>query len=115
MELIEQSVEPQSIELGTPLARDQTIALAELCQAIGDPTRLRILSSLGTACMPVGMIAQSTGLRQPTVSHHLRILRDRGLVRPERRGTSVYYCAASEELQPTLRALHSLLRDTVRS
>ncbi|WP_249012064.1 helix-turn-helix transcriptional regulator [Conexibacter sp. DBS9H8] len=84
-------------------------ALAELLQALADPTRLRILSALDTACVPVGAIVEATGLRQPTVSHHLRILRDRGLVRAERRGTYIYYCASSEALRPALDAACSLL------
>lgn len=95
--------------LAPPIERSEAARLAELLQALGDPTRLRILSILDTACMPVGAIAVAAGLRQPAVSHHLRVLRDRGIVRAERRGTYVYYCAASEALRPAIDAARTLL------
>jgi len=89
----------------------ETAELAELFQALGDPTRLRILSVLDTACVPVGTIVEATGLRQPAVPHHLRVLRDRGLVRPERRAAYTYYCASSEALRPAIDAARVLLVD----
>lgn len=95
--------------LSAPMELTEAQALAELLQALGDPTRLRILSALDMACVPVGTIVEATGLRQPTVSRHLRILRDRGVVRAERRGTYIYYCAASEALRPALDAACALL------
>ena len=98
-------------ELGAPMATDEAAELAELFQALGDLTRLRILSALDTACVPVGAIVEATGLRQPTVSHHLRVLRDRGLVRSERRGAYIYYCASSEALRPAIDAARVLLAD----
>jgi len=91
-----------------PMDRVEAAGLAELLKALGNPTRLRILSALDTACVPVGSIVAATGLRQPTVSHHLRILRDQGVVRAERRGPYVYYCAASDTLRPTIEKLRSL-------
>jgi len=97
--------------LESPMDAGEAAQLAEVFQALGDPTRLRILSVLGTACVPVGAIVQATGLRQPAVSHHLRVLRDRGLVRPERRGAYIYYCASSEALRPAIDATRVLLAD----
>lgn len=82
--------------------------LARYLQALGDPTRLRILFALELVCVPVGAIAAATGLAQPTVSHHLRILRDRGLVRGERRGTQVFYCLEDESVMDAVRALGTL-------
>ena len=102
---------PLNVGLKPPVGIGEAAELAELLQALGDPTRLRILSVLDTACVPVGAIAQATGLRQPAVSHHLRVLRDRGLVRPERRGAYVYYCASSEALRPAIDAARALLGD----
>ncbi len=95
----------------SPMGIGEAAELAEVFQALGDPTRLRILSVLDTACVPVGAIAAATGLRQPAVSHHLRVLRDRGLVRPERRGAYIYYCASSEALRPAIDAARALLAD----
>lgn len=102
---------PMSDLLAAPIEPAEAARLAELLQALGDPTRLRILSALDTACVPVGAIVAATGLRQPAVSHHLRVLRDRGVVRAERRGTYVYYCAAGDGLRATLDAARALLPD----
>ncbi len=79
--------------------------LAELLQTLGNPTRLRILTALESVCISVTSITEATGLRQPSVSHHLRILRDRGIVIAERRGGFVYYCLANEGLRTALEAL----------
>lgn len=95
--------------LAAPMELSDATELAELLQALGDPTRLRILSALDMACVPVGAIVAATGLRQPAVSHHLRVLRDRGLVRAERRGAFIYYCASSEALRPAIEAARALL------
>ena len=97
--------------LASTMERSEAEHLAELLKALGDPTRLRILSVLDTACVPVGAIATATGLRQPAVSHHLRVLRDRGVVRAERRGIYVYYCATSDALRPAIEAARALLVD----
>ncbi len=101
--------DPDLVALGAALGEEEAHALAELLQALGDPTRLQILSVIGTSCVPVRTIVATTGLRQPAVSHHLRVLRDRGIVRAERRGTYVYYCAASEALRPAIDAARTLL------
>ncbi|GAC1602047.1 MAG: hypothetical protein NVS3B21_30020 [Acidimicrobiales bacterium] len=98
-------------QLAEPMELSEAAELAELLQALGDPTRLRILSALDMACVPVGAIVAATGVRQPTVSHHLRVLRDRGVVRAERRGAFIYYCAASTALRPAVEAARALLTD----
>ena len=96
-------------ELAAPMELLQAQRLAELLQALGDPTRLQILSALGTACVPVGAIVAATRLPQPAISHHLRILRDRGLVISERRGPFVYYCTASDAVATAISATTALL------
>ena len=66
--------------------------LAERFKALGDPTRLAIVSQLadgGEVC--VCHLVPDAGLSQPTISHHLKALRDAGLVTSERRGTWAYY------------------------
>ena len=69
-------------------------ALAATFRALGDPGRLRLLSFLaaqpgGEAC--VCHLTAPLGLSQPTVSHHLKVLTDTGLLERERRGTWMYY------------------------
>ncbi len=65
--------------------------VAELFKTLSDPTRLRILNTLTLDCQSVSSIVEATQLSQPLVSHHLRLLRDRGLVRAAPRAGYTYY------------------------
>jgi DNA-binding transcriptional ArsR family regulator len=83
---------------------------AALFKALGDPHRLTILATLARAADEVCVCDFTSGLplNQPTVSHHLKLLRDAGLVTGERRGTWVYYrlaAGARERLDRALRAV----------
>jgi ArsR family transcriptional regulator len=84
-----------------PLGEAEAIELSSLMKALADPTRLRLLSQIlahegGEAC--VCDLTEPFSLSQPTVSHHLKVLRDAGLVTSERRGTWVYYTAVPARL-----------------
>ncbi|MYT19231.1 metalloregulator ArsR/SmtB family transcription factor [Streptomyces sp. SID7760] len=77
-----------------PLDEDQAADLAKVFKALGDPVRLRLLSMIasragGEVC--VCELTPAFELSQPTISHHLKLLRQAGLVDSERRGTWVYY------------------------
>jgi ArsR family transcriptional regulator len=75
-----------------PMPREAAADLAGTFKALADPTRVAIVNRLST--MPEVCVCDLTAafdLSQPTVSHHLRILRDAGLVEAERRGTWAYY------------------------
>lgn len=74
-------------------------------KVLGEPNRLRILCCLGLECRPVIDVIRTTGLEQTNVSFHLRVLREAGFVRTERRGPFIYYCLVDPEL---LRILHDL-------
>lgn len=76
--------------------------LEPVFKLLAEPNRLRILYSLGLDCRPVTEIVKATGLSQTNVSFHLRLLREAGLVRPERRGPIVYYCLPDAELLEVL-------------
>jgi len=78
---------------GEALSADQAARLAPMFKALGDPARLRLLSLIA-ASGPEACVCDLTGafdLTGPTISHHLRVLREAGLVDSERRGTWVYY------------------------
>jgi ArsR family transcriptional regulator len=80
--------------LSSPLSEDQATALAHDFAALADPVRLRLLSLLAAA--PVGEVCVCEltgplGRSQPTVSHHLKILVDAGLIVGEKRGRWVWY------------------------
>jgi ArsR family transcriptional regulator, arsenate/arsenite/antimonite-responsive transcriptional repressor len=88
--------------VGSPLSAATAAQLATALKAIADPTRLRLLSLLqahdgGEAC--VCDLTVPIGLTQPTVSHHLKVLLDAGLVTRSRRGTWAYYRAVPERLR----------------
>jgi ArsR family transcriptional regulator, arsenate/arsenite/antimonite-responsive transcriptional repressor len=82
------------------LSEDDAVSQARLLKALADPTRLRILSLLsrheGEVC--VFEIVESFTLEQPTISHHLRILRDAGLVDCRKKGLWAYYYVRREAL-----------------
>lgn len=73
--------------------------MSSLFSALGDPTRLRIVATLAGDEMCVCDIAAALGLSTSAVSHQLRVLRDRGLVRPRREGRLVYYALDDEHVR----------------
>jgi ArsR family transcriptional regulator len=91
-----------------PLGQDEAERLAAALKVVADPTRLRLLSLLashpgGEAC--VCDLVAPLDLSQPTISHHLKVLHDAGLLARARRGAWVYYRLLPERLQ--------LLRDAL--
>ncbi|MGQ0837268.1 ArsR/SmtB family transcription factor [Actinokineospora sp.] len=83
------------------LDRADAERFAAVLKALADPGRLRLLSLIraapgGEVC--VGDLVDALGLSQPTVSHHLRILTDAGLLTRDRRGNWVWYAANGDRL-----------------
>jgi ArsR family transcriptional regulator len=76
------------------LDAEQASAFAPMFKALGDPVRLRLLSMIASAGGGEVCVCDLTGsfaLTGPTISHHLKVLREAGLVDSDRRGTWVYY------------------------
>jgi ArsR family transcriptional regulator len=75
-----------------PLDHRESAALAARFKALADPTRVAIVNRLAAAdeCCVCDLNA-AFDLSQPTISHHLKVLRDAGLVEASRRGTWAYY------------------------
>lgn len=84
---------------------------ADFCSALADPTRLILLYALAEGPCHVGELAEKVGLPQPTISRHLKILRERGLVEAERRGMSVQYSLTDRRVIEALDLLRSVMRD----
>lgn len=85
-----------------PLTSEQAGDLARTFKALADPVRLRLLSLIashdgGEAC--VCDLSSAFDLTGPTISHHLRVLREAGLVTSERRATWVYYRVVPDALR----------------
>jgi ArsR family transcriptional regulator len=92
-----------------PLAHDEASALADKFKALADPARVILVNQLAAAGDEVCVcdLNAALDLSQPTVSHHLRVLREAGLVESTRRGTWAFYRLvpeAIEELRGTLGA-----------
>jgi ArsR family transcriptional regulator len=79
-----------------PISAEQAVGVVPLLKAIADPARLRLLSLVlshegGEAC--VCDLLSYFDLSQPTISHHLKVLHESGLLDREKRGTWVFYKA----------------------
>jgi ArsR family transcriptional regulator, arsenate/arsenite/antimonite-responsive transcriptional repressor len=77
-----------------PIDDSAATALARVFKALGDPVRLRLVSLIGAheggeVC--VCELTEAFDLSQPTISHHLKVLREAGIIDSQRRGTWVYY------------------------
>ena len=84
--------------------------LADAFKALGDPVRLQLLSLLanadeGEVC--ACDLVEPVGKSQPTVSHHLKVLRDAGLVTATRRGVNIWYAVVPEQLEALRAALRA--------
>jgi ArsR family transcriptional regulator, arsenate/arsenite/antimonite-responsive transcriptional repressor len=84
-----------------PLSQAQAEQVAPLLKALGDPVRLRLLSLIashpgGEACVCV--LNDAFDLSQPTISHHLKVLHEAGLVDRDKRGVWAYYRVRTEAL-----------------
>ena len=81
----------------------QATDLARMFKALGDPIRLRLLSRITSAADGEICVCDLTGedfeVSGPTISHHLKVLREAGLIHGERRGTWVYYRPQPDNLR----------------
>ena len=98
--------------VGVALSASEAEDLAGVLKAVAEPTRLRLLSLVaahegGEAC--VCDLTEPVGLSQPTVSHHLKVLVDAGLVTRDKRGVWAYYRLVPERLAQVSQALSDRL------
>ena len=103
---------------GAPLSAVEAADLAELMKALADPVRLRLLSLI--AAQPTGeaCVCDLSGefeLSQPTISHHLKKLKDAGLIDGDRRGTWVYYRIVPSALRRMSAILDAARLQTVKN
>jgi len=95
------------------LQREIELLHAEICQALADPTRIALLYRLDDGAQCVTDLTEALEVPQPTVSYHLRILRERGLVVAEREGTMVLYSLADGRIIEALDMLRGMLADVL--
>jgi len=87
---------------------------AQVCSGLADPNRILIIYSLSEGQRSVNDIATSLELPQPTVSRHLKILRERGIVRPERDGQTINYGLTDRRIIQALDLLRAILADQLK-
>ena len=94
-----------------PLEQEVNLLHAQVCQGLADPKRILLLYVLSDGPQRVTDLAAEINVPQPTASHHLKILRERGLVLAERDGTAVYYSLADRRVIEALDLLRMMLTD----
>ena len=96
--------------------REEIIQLhAQMCDGLADPNRILLLYTLAEKPYNVSDLVKRIGIPQPTVSRHLKILRDRGMVIARRDGQSVYYSLADERIIQALDILRAVMADNLRN
>jgi ArsR family transcriptional regulator len=84
---------------------------AQVCQALADPKRIALLYTLDQGRQCVTDLAAALDVPQPTVSYHLKVLRERGMAVAEQDGTTVYYSLADRRIIEALDLLRAMLAD----
>lgn len=84
---------------------------AEICGGLSDPKRIAILYALSEGSKNVMELAEILEMPQPTISRHLKILRDRGMVIPERKGANIIYTLSDKRIIKALDLLREVLGD----
>lgn len=84
---------------------------ARVCKALADPKRLMLINELREGPRSVGDLVESLHISQPNVSHHLAVLKDRGLVATRRFGSSVHYSLTSPRITQAMDLLRQFLAE----
>lgn len=96
------------------ITQEVSLLHAELCSALADPTRLLLLYTLAGRSCNVSELTLELGMSQPTVSRHLKVLRDRGLVTATRQGNNVLYELADRRIITALDLLRDFMRERIQ-
>lgn len=93
-----------------PLSEPDAASMSTRLKALSDPTRLRLFSLISTAGEQCACdLTEPLGVGQPTVSHHLKVLLEAGLVEREQRGKWAYYSVVTDSLEELSRFLDPAL------
>ena len=97
----------------SPLKQEVTNLHADICSALAEPSRIMILYAQSEKNYTVNDLANALGAPQPTISRHLKVLRDRNLVEAVRLGMNVEYHLADRRLIEALDLLRGVMRDRI--
>lgn len=88
---------------------------SKVCRSVGDVRRLQLLYALEDGALPVNSLVQILEVPQPTVSRHLALLRQNGLVCTERSGTQIFYSIADRRIISILDNMRQVLHEMIES
>jgi DNA-binding transcriptional ArsR family regulator len=92
--------------------REEVLQLhAHICSGLADPNRILLIYNLAD----VNDLASALELNQPTVSRHLKVLRDRGIVRASREGQSVFYSLSDRRIIQALDLLRLVMAESLQN
>ncbi len=94
-----------------PLEQQVNLLHAQVCQGLADPKRILLLYALSNGPQRVSELAAEIKAPQSTTSHHLKVLRERGMVLAERDGTAIYYSLTDHRIIEALDLLRAMLAD----
>jgi DNA-binding transcriptional ArsR family regulator len=95
------------------LMQEIDVLHANICDALADPKRIAMLYALREGAMTVNQLAETLDLPQATASRHLKILRERRLVRARRDGMNVYYSLTNDKVLNALDLLREVLNENL--
>ena len=88
---------------------------AHVCSGLADPIRILILYKLNEGAHKVTGLAETLDTPQSTISRHLKVLRERGMVTSQREGASVFYSLSDQRVIEALDILRSIMADNLKS
>jgi ArsR family transcriptional regulator len=102
-------------KISSDLEHEVHLLHSRMCEGLADPTRILILYALAEAPRNVGELAEALNAPQPTVSRHLKVLRERDMVRAERLGPAVQYSLNDPRIIEALDILRAVLATRLKS
>jgi ArsR family transcriptional regulator len=102
-------------KISSDLEHEVHLLHSRMCEGLADPTRILILYALAEAPRNVSELAEALNAPQPTVSRHLKVLRERDMVRAERLGPAVRYSLTDPRIIEALDILRAVLASRLKS
>jgi len=93
---------------------EATLLHRYICEGVGDPKRLMLLYLVAERPHNVSELTEALGVSQPTVSHHLRILRERGMVTAQKEGSTIYFSLGDPRILEAMNVMRSFLADMLK-
>lgn len=103
----------RNVKVNQTLVEEVNLLHAQMCQGLADPTRILILYFLADHPRYVTELTEMLEVSQPTVSRHLKVLRNRGLVTATREGNMIHYALRDRRVIQALDLLREVMADVL--